>query len=66
MPHVIPGRKTSKVDANNNRPKSVAASGGPLPDVRMIDCDAGDGFGRRKRMPFKSMEEYENFLRRVA
>lgn len=55
--------------AGTNQPKSVAASGGPLPDVRMIDCDdAGgcDASARRRKMPFKSMEEYENFLRRVA
>ena len=54
-----------------NQPKSVAVSGGPLPDVRMSDCDdSGDcnasACGRRSKMPFKSMEEYENFLRRVA
>ncbi|RPB29298.1 hypothetical protein L211DRAFT_775909, partial [Terfezia boudieri ATCC MYA-4762] len=32
------------------------------------DCDDRDAstHGRRRKMPFKSMEEYENFLRRVA
>ena len=67
----------SKYNGNGNtaakadQPKSVAASGGPLPDVRMSDCDDAGGRdaspqGRRRKMPFKSMEEYENFLRRVA
>ena len=57
--------------ARADKPKSVAVSGGPLPDVCMNDCDDAGGrdvsaHGRRRKMPFKSMEEYENFLRRVA
>ncbi|KAF8417947.1 hypothetical protein EV426DRAFT_710151 [Tirmania nivea] len=61
------GNKVARI----NQAKSVAASGGPLPDVRMSDCDDFgsrdlSAQGRRRKMPFKSMEEYENFLRRVA
>lgn len=54
--------------ARAGQPKSVAVSGGPLPDVGMNDCDDAEAsaHGRRRKMPFKSMEEYENFLRRVA
>lgn len=46
---------------------TVATSGGPLPNVWMETGEDYDVNGRRRRkMPFKSMEEYENFLRRVA
>lgn len=68
---VTPGgevKYNSNTATRPNQPKSVAVSGGPLPDVRMSDCDDRDAstHGRRRKMPFKSMEEYENFLRRVA
>jgi len=66
-----PGGRSKYYGSTVASPKSVAASGGPLPDVRMRDCDDAGGRdasaqGRRRKMPFKSMEEYENFLRRVA
>ncbi|KAI5807290.1 hypothetical protein DFH27DRAFT_608075 [Peziza echinospora] len=46
-------------------PTSVACPGGPLPDVKMREPGSVNGSGRRK-MPFKTMEEYEQFLKRVV
>ncbi|KAF8466184.1 hypothetical protein BDZ91DRAFT_725715 [Kalaharituber pfeilii] len=66
----VPTCMRTGTTAPHTERNSVAISGGPLPDVLMNDYDddsGGDSIsGRRRKMPFKSMEEYENFLKRVA